>query len=88
MIGTQKTGRLQNAIIDGSATTGLSITTRNGKPAVLAIIDADGNIIESGQLVAKECLAVCVNIHRGFLQGNGHLRVLTHPPGETKKAAA
>lgn len=88
MIGPQNTGRLQHAVIDGCATKGLSITTRDGKPALLAIIDEDGNIIDSGKAVAKEVLAVSVNIHRGFLQGNGHLRVLTHPPGETKKAAA
>ena len=88
MIGTQKTGHITKAIIDGCATTGLSISTRDGKPAMLAIIDEDGNIIESGKAVAKEVLAVGVNIYRGFLQGNGHLRVLTHPPGETKKAAA
>jgi hypothetical protein len=88
MIGPQKTGRLANIIIDGSAVAGLNITTRDGQPAQLAVIDANGNIIESGKLVAKEVLAVSVNIYRGFLLGNGHLRVLAHPPSEYKKAAA
>ena len=88
MIGTQKTGHITKAIIDGTATKGLLITTRDGKPAMLAIIDADGNILESGTSVADEALAVSVNIYQGFLMGNGHLCVLTHPPGEAKKAAA
>jgi hypothetical protein len=45
VIGTIKTGTLQNSVISAVAHEGLTVTTRDGKPARIAIIDELGNVI-------------------------------------------
>ena len=91
MIGDQKTGLIPQAIISTVAHEGLRITTRDGQPARLAILDANGAIIAEGEDVAAEVRAVSVNGYRAFLKGQGHLRVFNVAEAEnqdlTKKAA-
>ena len=77
MIGTQPTGRLPGVVISAVAHEGLSVTV-DGQPAQLAVISKDGRVF-SGPAVAKEAQAVAVNLYRGCLQGQGHLRVLSAP---------
>ena len=72
---------LQNAQLTGTIWSGLTVTTRDGKPALLAIIDEAGNIIESGPAVARECWNVVLQVHRNYLQDKGHLIVHSTPPG-------
>lgn len=78
MIGTQPTGAIQGVVISKVAHEGLRVTV-DGKPARLAVIDDEGRIISAGTMVAREANAVAVNSYRQFLQGEGHLRVLSNP---------
>ncbi|MDN7790483.1 hypothetical protein QZM66_23235 [Burkholderia contaminans] len=58
---------------------GLSITTPNGEPATLAVIDMQGRIIDSGPNVMRAVWEVAIRSYRNFLIGSGHLRVLAKP---------
>lgn len=78
MIGTQPTGALQGVVISAVAHEGLTVMV-DGKPARLAIVTDDGQVIASGRMVAREAEAVAVNSYRQLLQGQGHLRVLSRP---------
>jgi hypothetical protein len=78
MIGTQNTGTVPGVVISAVAHEGLSVTV-NGKPARLAVVLEDGTVVAAGRDVAREAQAVAVNLHREFLKGNGHLRVLSDP---------
>jgi hypothetical protein len=57
---------------------GLTVTV-DGRPARLAIVTEDGQVIAAGPQVAREAEAVAVNSYRGMLAGSGHLRVLSKP---------
>lgn len=74
MIGTQPEGTISNVVISAVSHEGLSVTV-NGKPARLAILADDGQIIAEGIQVAKEAEAVALNCYRNFLKGQGYLRV-------------
>lgn len=89
MIGIPETGSLSNATVSAVCFEGLSVTTADGKHAKLAIIDESGKIIEAGSTVAQEVWNVTLACYKNFLQGMGHLRVYTSPPGQTlnQKAA-
>lgn len=78
MIGTQPTGAIDGVIISAVSHEGLVVTV-NGKPARLAIVTDDGQVIAAGDDVAREAEAVAVNSYRGFLKGKGFLRVLSKP---------
>lgn len=78
MIGTQPTGAVPGVVISAVAHEGLSVTV-NGQPARLAVVLEDGTVVAAGREVAREAQAVAVNMHRQFLKGNGHLRVLSAP---------
>lgn len=77
---------LENAVITGTIWEGLTVTTRDGKPARLAIIDDDGKVIEAGEPVARECWNVVLQVHRNYLEGKGHLIVHSTPPGLPRPA--
>lgn len=80
MIGTQPTGTIDGVVISAVSHEGLVVTV-NGKPAKLAIVTDDGQVIAAGDDVAREAEAVAVNCYRGFLKGKGFLRVLSKPIG-------
>lgn len=80
MIGTPKIGRLRHAVLSGVAHEGLRVTTPDGRPAHLAVIDDDGNVLEAGDEVAREAWAVAIASYRNFLRGRGYLRVHSEPP--------
>jgi hypothetical protein len=79
MIGPIKTGTLEKTEISATISFGLKAKTRDGKPARLAIIDDDGNIIEAGDAVANEVFLVSIASYKNFLKGIGHLRVSSNP---------
>lgn len=85
MIGEIPTGTLPGATISAVIFEGLTITTPDGKPARLAIIDENGQVIEAGHNVEREAWNVSIASYKNFLQGNGHLRVQTEPPGTRHK---
>lgn len=80
MIGIPETGTLKKSVISGVCYEGLSISTKDGKPARLAVIDADGNILDAGPEVAREAWNVTLAVYKNFLIGNGHLRIFSGPP--------
>jgi hypothetical protein len=83
MSNAQEIGDLQNSIISAVAYAGFAVTTADGRPATLAVIDQDGNVIESGASVNIAAWNVAVTAYRNFLKGNGHVRVQASPPGIT-----
>lgn len=86
MIGTQPTGAIEGVVISAVSHEGLTVTV-NGKPAKLAIVTDDGQVVAAGIDVAREARAVAVNSYRGFLKGKGFLRVLSKPIGTTDTIA-
>lgn len=78
MIGAQPTGKLPSVVITATIHEGLKVTA-NGKPARLAIITDDGQVIAAGAEVAREARSVSINLYRQALMGHGHLRVLSKP---------
>lgn len=72
---------LKNAVITGAIWRGLVVTTRDGKPAKLAIVDENGTVIEDGPAVARECWNIVLQVHRNYLMDVGYLIVHSSPPG-------
>ncbi len=64
---------------------GLSLTGPNGEPATLAIVDANGNILDMGRDIELAVWETSIGSYREFLRGKGHLRVVTIP-GSQKDA--
>ncbi|MFM0595362.1 hypothetical protein [Paraburkholderia dilworthii] len=58
---------------------GLTVKTADGEPAMLAVVDANGNVIAVGPGVASEAWKVAIASYRNFLQGAGYLRVHSQP---------
>lgn len=73
MIGNRPTGALPGIVISAVAHEGLTVTI-DGKPARLAIVTEDGQVVAAGQQVAREAEAVALNSYRALLKGQGHLR--------------
>jgi len=61
---------------------GLRITTADGQPATLAVVDMQGRIIESGPTVVRAAWDVAIKAYRNFLSDKGILRVKTVSPDE------
>jgi len=78
MIGTQSTGAIAGVVISMVVHEGLVVTV-DGKPARLAIVTDDGQVIAAGEQVAQEAQAVAINSYRNMWIGQGHLRVLSKP---------
>ncbi|MCD5993672.1 hypothetical protein KDX38_08560 [Pseudomonas sp. CDFA 602] len=88
MIGIPETGTLENGRIAANVTSGYKFTTADGRPARLAIIDDQGNVVESGEAVAREAWNVCIAVIKNFKIGQGHIVVHSAPPGSTPQQAA
>ncbi|MCQ4297467.1 hypothetical protein NAU58_17965 [Pseudomonas stutzeri] len=79
--------QLQASRISATVSEGFTVTTGDGKPARLAIIDDQGNVIEAGADVAWAAWKVCIEVQENFWEGLGHLVVHSSPPGDLKLAA-
>jgi len=75
-----KTGNIESAEISAVIHRGLAVTLPNGRPGRLAIVDADGLVIDASDSVAVEAFAVTISCYENFLIGKGHLRIGTCPP--------
>ncbi|WP_027475410.1 hypothetical protein [Curvibacter gracilis] len=78
MIGDQKTGRIENVVFSTVTAGGLPVTV-GGRPAKLAVIADDGQVVAMGDTVAREAQSVAVNFYRSFLKGKGYLRTWGNP---------
>ncbi|WP_456025017.1 hypothetical protein [Pseudomonas capeferrum] len=84
MIGIPKTGTLELGRISANVSSGYEFSTADGRPARLAIIDDQGNVVESGDAVAREAWNVCIAVMKNFKIGQGHIVVHSAPPGSTQ----
>lgn len=75
---------LPGAHLVGSAREGLRVTTADGRPARLAIIDDQGNIVAAGDNVARATWLIARETIKNFLRGQGHLK--THAGSAGKVA--
>lgn len=66
-------------IFSATSHEGLSVTTADGKPASLAVVDCSGGVIAVGQEVSAAAYEASIRSYRNFLMGSGHLRVLKQP---------
>jgi hypothetical protein len=73
--------------ISATVSQGFTASTADGKPARLAIIDEQGNVIEAGADVAWAAWKVCIEAQENFWEGQGHLVVHSSPPGDAALAA-
>lgn len=80
MIGIPQTSSLAQASITAVCFEGLSVETREGRKAMLAIIDENGKVIEAGPAVAREAWNVTLACYKQFIAGQGRLRVFSGPP--------
>ncbi|HDR9290131.1 TPA: hypothetical protein QDB46_005320 [Burkholderia multivorans] len=78
-IDEQLVGTAITSTISAVSFEGLSITTPDGQPATLAVMDMHGRIIDSGPNVVRAVWEVAIKSYRNFLIGSGHLRVLSKP---------
>lgn len=72
-------GPVRPYVLSAVAHEGITVRTADGRPAALAVIDADGHVLADE--VAHEAWSVAVHAYRQFLQGSGHLKVHFSPPG-------
>lgn len=75
-------GNLTNARVSAYPNNRLVIEDADGNPATLAVLDANGNVIESGDDLICEIEGVCVAAVKGILFSRGWLRVYA-PPDQT-----
>ena len=87
MIGDQNTGAIDGVVISAVAHEGLSVTV-NGKPAKLAVVTEDGQVVVVGTEVAREARAVAVNNYRQLLKAKGHIRTIGRPMAQQHSASA
>ncbi|WP_054075939.1 hypothetical protein [Comamonas testosteroni] len=86
MLGEQATGAIEGVYIH-TVSHEPPQASYQGKPAQLAIITEDGQIIAAGASVAQELEAAIVHCYRNTLKGLGHLRVQSSPIQPLLKAA-
>ncbi|TGP42831.1 hypothetical protein EN871_18045 [bacterium M00.F.Ca.ET.228.01.1.1] len=75
----------KNCTISAVSYQGLNVTTSSGEPAMLAVIDMQGRILDAGPQVARAVWRIALESYRNFLMGEGHLRVLCKPPEQLKQ---
>jgi len=81
---------INGAYMKATVSTGFTVTSPDGKPARMAIVDEHGNILAAGDDVSWAAWRVCVEVQENFWAGQGHLVVHACPPGRAsdKKMAA
>ena len=78
---------LKRSIVTARSWERYTITDLEGRPAVFAILDGDGQILDSGPAVAQEIWDLAIAAERRYLVGEGYLKVTSSPAGLTQEAA-
>lgn len=86
MTGNLTTGAIPGAVISANAYGPWRVSV-NGRPARLAIVTDDGQVVAAGDDVAAELRAVALNAVAKFWQGQGHMTVTNEPQPTTPEAA-
>jgi hypothetical protein len=58
---------------------GLTAQTPAGHAAIFAVLDENGRVVDSGDAVSNAIWRVCLEAHKKFWLGNGHIKVLNMP---------
>lgn len=61
---------------------GLSIETSDGNPAMLAVLDQNGEVVDAGPAVSRAVWEIAIRSYRNFLCAQGFLRVRTVSPDQ------
>ncbi|TVO53822.1 hypothetical protein [Denitromonas halophila] len=77
---------LQHATLTATAHGGLTATTRDGKPAALAVIDSDGNIIETGPQIGLAIWLLTAKAYGNFMAGKGYIKEHAGPIDKARAA--
>ncbi|WP_321941685.1 MULTISPECIES: hypothetical protein [Paraburkholderia] len=77
---------LKRSIISARAWDRYTFQTARGQPATLAIVDLDGNVLDSGPDVAREIWDIAILAYRQYLRGEGYLRTISSPSGLFQEA--
>ena len=86
MITASPPPELQHATLTATAHGGLTATTRDGKPARLAVIDGDGNVIEDGPDVGLAIWLLTARAYGNFMAGKGYIKVHAGPADKVRAA--
>lgn len=78
---------LKRSIVSARAWDRYTFQTKRGLPATLAIVDEEGNVLDSGPEVAREIWDVAILAYRRYLRGEGYLRVISSPDGLFQEAS-
>ena len=68
-----------NAVISAVPGEGLAVESASGAPVFLALVDADGNVVQTGDAVGRLAYAAAIESYRNVLLGQGHLKVYKGP---------
>lgn len=71
--------------IEAQAHTRYRISTPDGRPARLAIIDDAGNVISAEDDISRACWELALQAQENFWKGQGHLVVTTKANGVVVK---
>lgn len=71
---------LESTKLTVSTASGIVASSKDGKPAQLAIVDSSGKILEVGEAVALEVWNLSVELYSEFLANTGIVKVQSHPP--------
>ncbi|MGF6978992.1 hypothetical protein QFZ94_007507 [Paraburkholderia sp. JPY465] len=76
---------LKHSIVSARAWDRYAFLTERGEPATLAIIDKDGNILDSGPEVAREIWDIAILAYRRYLKGEPFRTIISSPDGLYQK---
>jgi hypothetical protein len=78
---------LKHSVVSARSWERYTITTDEGKPATLAILDERGQVLDAGPQVAQEIWDLAIIAYRQYLRGEGYLRVTSSPEGLFQETA-
>lgn len=72
---------LKRSIVSARAWDRYTFQTKRGLPATLAIVDEEGNVLDSGPEVAREIWDIAILAYRRYLKGEPFRQIVSSPDG-------